>query len=512
MFAPRLRVLVGIGAALPGVFGITGISELSAQPLGGLLLPRGSIALEVQGEFEQVSERLGGTGRENLGAPITTGLTTDRFQVLRGEQDALRVLLGDPSIQLNAGRAQAVTEVNAQRIPVRVGWGVLSRISLGASAPIVRRRADSFVLVTGEGANVGQNPLRGPDREGAQVFRTEAQAALAAAQAEVEARCATVGASAPSCIQGQQDVQRLQGFLSQLEQSWSSRNFFPLAGSPLGGLLESRWSDIRAGLTRLGVDGPAQVPLATSFDARALSQGLIDPLGNAEAFPRGVPESLYALGDAQLHLVLGLTGPDGLSNAFNLHSAVELTVRLATGTLDSMAVILPQEPLAGHGGLGARWVTDLALNHRVALGTELGWMSFQEGEGRLVALSPDFFWDGSGSGAQGTLNPGAALWARISPRFHLRPGLSLGLGYGWRNLGDGSWTAEDPDFPGGTLTGGSTHELNGELAFAGWHDPIVQHLPFPVELRIRGTRVMGGAEGMPVATRLQMEARVLRRR
>ena len=468
--------------------------------------------MELQGQFEQVSERFGADGRENLGAHVGAPLTADRFRALRGEEDALRVLLGNPAVSIQAGEVQAVTEVNSQQVPIRVGWGVLSRVTLGVSAPIVRRRADSFLLVTGEGANVGQNPLRGSGRDAVQAFRTEAQAALVTAQAQVESICASAGANAPSCLQGQEDVQRLQGFLGQLEQSWANRNFFPLAGSALGSLLEARWLDVRSGLTRWGVDGPSQIPLATSVDARVLSQGLIDPLGGADRFPRGVPDALYALGDAHIHLVLGVTGAEGFGDALNLHSAIELTLRLPSGTLDSMAVILPQEPMAGHGGIGGRWISDLALSPRMRIGVQAGWMRYEPGTGRLVALSPDFLWAGSGLGANGSVTPGDARWAQVSPRVQLWPGLALGLGYGWRNFGQGSWTSEDPDHPGGRLPGGTVHELSGELAFAGWHDPVVQALPFPVELRIRGARVLDGDPGMPVTTRLQMEARILRRR
>lgn len=510
-------VLVVLLLAIPAISVQTGGAK--AQPVGGLLLPRGSVLIEVEGRFEQVSEQSGVEGRVSLGEPFGTLLTAAHFPALASEEEALRALLGDSDAQLRAGRVDAFTEINTQRVPVRLGYGVLSRVSVGVTAPMVRRRTDASLLVSGAGANVGQNPNSGAGREAVQVFQAEAQAALTTAQTEVEAVCSASGASSPSCLAGLQDLERAQGILSALANAWSSAVYFPLQGSGLGGTLQARWAEALGGLARWGAEGPSGVPLATSIDTRGLEQRLIDPLGEAEAFPRGVPDALYALGDAEIHFVLGLTGPsEARLSSTVVQSAVELSLRLATGTLDSMAVLLPQEPLGGHAGFGVRWVSDLQPSQRLGVGIELGWQTFQQGEGRLLAVSPDFFWEGMGSGVEGRLTPGDRQWVQVAPRAILLPGLSIGVGYRWWNRGDDTWAvdlvATDPvqPVPSGTLPGGTLHEMSGELAFAGWRDPVLAGLPFPVELRFRGSRVVSGDPGMPVYSVLQMQGRILRRR
>jgi hypothetical protein len=334
--------------------------------------------------------------------------------------------------------------------------------------------------------------------------------AFTAAARGVEERCLADGTASPACLAGQQDLERIQGFLTALDQAWSSRAYFPLLGSAPGSTLQARWNEVRSGLARWGGQGPAAIPLATAVDSRALGQTFIDPLGDSERFPRGVPEALYALGDAEFHLVVGLTGWEGLGRGLSaVHSAVEVTVRLPTGTLDSMAVLLPQEPLGGHGGVGVRWVSHVQPTSRLAVGLEAGWQRLEEGTGRLMATDPAFFWDPAPGGAEGSITPGNRQWVHISPRVILVTGLSLGVGYRWWNQGDDRWRVDAEE---GILPGGTRHELSGELGFAGWHPPVVGGLPFPVELRFRGSRVVGGDPGMPVATVIELQARLLRRR
>ena len=502
-------------------------ASLQAQHVGDLLVPRGAILLEAGGLFSQAAERFGEGGRTPLGSgAFETDLTADRFPVLGREQEALRALLADPEASLRAGAFRSRLELNDQRVPLRVGYGVLDRVTVGATVPLVRRRIDAHLQVSGATANVGENPARGATAPEVAAFRSGAAGALASLRASVEARCAEEGADADACLAGRASEARFEGFLGLLNEAWDDLDLFPLAGSAAGSTLRSRWAATRAELEAWGVESPSTLPLAQRISPSTLQSSLSDPIWGSEGFPVTTPESFLVLGDVELHAVIGLVGVGSGAGAggLRMRSALEATLRLGTGVMDSLAVVTPSEPVSGHGGVGLRWVTDVLLGHRAGILVDVGWQGFGEGTGRLLAFDAEDAWNPSRTRVTAAGAPGDRLRIGVTPRFILVPGLSLGGGFEVIRTGEARWTvtASPPGFIDTAplpaphmeriIPAWSAQRAVVELRFSGWEEPVVGGLPFPLQLTFRGIRAVGGSDGAPVDTRLEMGARVLRRR
>ncbi len=522
----RLLVLPALAAALLAL-----PSAGLAQHVGSLLAPRGAFLLEGAGSFTQAAERFGSDGRVALGrGAFDAALTPARFTALAAEQEALRVLLEDPGAELRAGRFAGVFEVNDQRVPLRVGYGILDRVTVGVTVPIVRRRVDAHLQATGAGANVGENPARGADATLVSTFQSEARTAFAALQSSVASLCGEEGDDAEACIEGRAAEARVGGFLDQLDAAWAGLDLFPMAGTPTGTALRTRWEGIRAELATWGAPGPESLPLATRVSPSGLRSRLSDPVWPASGFPSTTPETDYALGDMEVHLVVGLLGSGTPANSegpegVRVRSAIEGTFRVAIGVVDSFTVFTPMEPLSGHGGLGFRWVTDFLAGDRAGVLVDLGWRTFFENSGVVLAADPDDGWNAAARRLQGTGAPGDRLRVGITPRIIIADGISLGGGLEYERAAVSRWrlaptagAGEDPDGTGGTaptervLPEWTTARAVVELRFAGWEEPFVSALPFPVELRFRGIRAVTGSGNAPVETRFEMGARILRRR
>jgi hypothetical protein len=528
-FPPFVRLPLGLFllALLPAA------PPLQAQHVGDLLVPRGAILLEAGGLFSQASERFSEGGRSALGAgAFDVELTAERFPELEREQAALRALLADPEASLRAGTFRSRLELNDQRVPLRAGYGIVDRVTVGVTVPLVRRRVDAHLQVSGVNANVGENPARGPAAPDVAAFRTGAAGALASLRAAVEALCAEEGAEADACLAGRASEARFEGLLGLLNEAWDDLDLFPLAGSAAGSTLRSRWAATRAELETWGVETPSTLPLAQRISPATLQSRLSDPIWGSEGFPVATPESFLVLGDVELHAVIGLVGTgsrngsedDAASGGLRVRSALEATYRLATGVMDSLAVVTPSEPVAGHGGVGLRWVTDLLLGRRAGVLVDVEWQGFAEGTGRLLAFDADDAWNPARARVTAAGAPGDRLRVGVTPRFILVPGLSLGGGFEVLRTGEARWieTASPPGIvdpaPVPTprmervIPAWNTRRAVVELRFSGWEDPVVGGLPFPVQLTFRGIRAVGGSDGAPVDTRLEMGARILRRR
>ncbi len=530
---PRRLLGRGLAAAVLALLGGAVLpAPGQAQHVADLLVPRGAILFEAWGVFSQGAEAFGNGGRGLPGeAAFRAPLSTQRFPSLAPEEEGLRILLEDPSATLEAGRFVSRLEVNDQRVPLRLGYGILDRVTVGVTVPIVRRRMDALLQVSGEGANVGRNPLQ-TQGLGPQVitFRDEvAQSVLALSQA-VDARCAEEGESSAACLEGRSLEARAGGLLDQLNDAWNTLDLFPLAGSAAGSALRNRWAGVRGELEGWGVGTPETLPLATQTAAGFLRQNLSDPLWGTEGFPAAPPDDgLYSLGDLELHAVVGLPGMRGsgsngaAGSGLRVRSAVEATLRLGTGQLDSFAVVTPMDPVAGHDGFGVRWVTDLLLGDRAGLLVDLGWQTVGEGEGMLLAFDPLNAWNPAAARVNARGAPGDRLRLALTPRFLLVPGLSLGAGVEMVRTGEGRWDAEGVP-PGAdaqegegdlvlsrTIPAWSRQDLSLELRFAGWGEEVASGLPFPIEVTLRALRSVRGDGEALAQTRLEMGARLLRR-
>jgi hypothetical protein len=507
----------------------------SAQHVSTLLLPRGALLLEAAGSFSQIEARFGDGGRTPLGAgAFNAPINETGFPALMDEGDRIRTLVGSANHLISVGRFVGRFESNEQRIPLRAGFGVLDRVSIGVTVPIVRRRVDTHLQATGVDANVGPNPRTSGAASQVNGFRSGAQAALSTLRAAVDAACASEGDSSGTCVSGRTAEARVAGFLAELDQAWNDLDLFPLAGSPLGDALAARWDAARGDLASWGAEGPSSVPMARQPGAEQLEgyrEQFSDPLWSANGFPVTTSDVLYTVGDVEAHLVVGLIGHGGLAeegavrDGIRIRSAVEASMRFATGEVDSFAVVIPTDGLSGHGGFGVRWVADVLAGDRAGILVDASWQSFTASEGIMRAVDASNGWNPAAARVLAEGAPGDRFRLGVTPRFILAPGVSLGAGLDLVRTADTEWTFRadptgSPDDvsgstavpPARTVPGWTSQRVSVELRFAGWDAPVVGGLPFPADLSIRALRSVAGTDGAPVETRLEMGARLLRRR
>jgi len=495
------RLILGLALCLPGL--------LEAQHVEDPVLPRGAILFQVGGVFTHAPGAFGANGHQPFGEPFFTSVDPGTFPALEPVQNRLRDLTGRSDLFLRVGEIRGRFEVNEQVLPIRVGYGLMDRVSLGVTVPFVRRRTDAHLLLDAGGANVGASP--GGDLTGA--FQTQSRAALDTVRAQVGEACEQFGEESEACVDGRATEARVAGFLDLLDSVWEDATPFPLDGTEAGLALVDRWSSVREDLFTWGAEGPADLPLATvPLGDTFLRNQLVNPVWGSDGFPTATPEAFLLLGDVEAHLVVGLLHLPPEGRRPGVRSAVEGTVRLPTGQSDSLSLVTPLDPPRGYAGGGVRWVTDLLLAEgRGGVLLTLEWSTFLEGDVVLLATDPDRPWDPTGRRSLVSGAPGDRLTLGVTPRWSVTPGLFLGGGYEWAHGTEGRWSGGN----GGPVSvAPSTTQHRGVLEFrmAGWSTPLVEDLRFPVELAARGVWAFAGESGTPRERRVELGARVLRRR
>jgi hypothetical protein len=492
---------VGLVLAPPG--------PLEAQHVEDPVLPRGAILFQVGGVFTHAPGTFGGDGRQPFGEPFFTSVAPATFPALEPVQNTLRDLTGQSDFSLRVGEIRGRFEVNEQVLPLRVGYGVMDRVSLGVTVPFVRRRTDAHLFLDPGGANVGASPAG--NLTGA--FQNQAEAALDALRAEVGEACEQSGEESEACVEGRAAEARVAGFLDLLDSVWGEGTPFPLDGTEAGLALVDRWSSIQEDLLTWGTEGPTDLPLSTvPLGDPFLRSQLVNPVWGADGFPAETPEAFLLLGDVEAHLAVGLIHLPPEGRRPGVRSAVEGTVRFPTGQSDSLSLVTPLDPPRGYTGGGIRWVNDLLLAEgRAGILVTLEWSTFLEGDVVLLATDPERPWEPTARRALVSGAPGDRLALGVTPRWSVTPGLFLGGGYEWAHGTEGRWSVGN----GGPVSvAPSTTQHRGVLEFrmAGWSSPLVEDLRFPVELTARGVWAFSGAAGTPRERRVELGARVLRRR
>ncbi|TVP77759.1 MAG: hypothetical protein EA352_03045 [Gemmatimonadales bacterium] len=488
-----------------------------AQFTGTLLLPRGSFELDARADFVEASRVFAEEGPPaRLGqALLGTPLTAEVFPALVEEEERLRTLVGQPDTDLRAGTFSGRFEVNDQRAILRAGWGVLDRITVGASVPLVRRRIDAGLAARLDGANVGRNPSALSNMV---EFRSALSGAMEDAQTNVDSVCQTMGSGSPECAEAQETLGGVENFVGELEAVLDEGFLFPLEGSTPGADLRLRWADQRAALAGLDVGAPEVLPLAVqAIRHQDVGTHLVGPVWGLDGFPLETPETTVEMGDLEAHLVLGLLDGSEIELPWEvrIRSSVEVTLRLGTGTPDSTALLAPVVEPRGVSGGGLRVVTDLVRPARLGLRTEMAWRTFRDGTGRLLGVDPEAPWNPAAARADVQGGPGDQLRISATPRFILAPGLSLGAGWQWIRMAEGQWAtvASGEDAPSEVRRPAlSQHRAALEFRFTGWELDVTPGVRFPVEVLGRASWTFAGSEDAARERRVEAGLRVRRDR
>jgi hypothetical protein len=527
--APSLLVdALESGAMGESVGADTATTSREPQVAADPLLPRGALEFGMRGSNLVVRGLHGDGGRLPLASPfLVPELGVGQLPELAVSQARYADLVGDPSNwTLSLGQVRGRFHVDEQRVPLSIGYGLLDRVSLGVTVPLVRRRIQSSLRLSGEGATVGVNPAT-LDPGAVDAFLAAAEAALAELEAELQAACgpnhAGGGAARSdgttgngSCAEGHDLLRQGRSFLNGVEAAYQEELVFPLRGTEGGAALAQRWANVESELAGWGVEAPDALPLAPApMDDETFFGNYIEPAWGDESFPRAFPEEYMELGDVEAHAVIGLLQGTEVGGQFRIRSSAVLSARFPTGTPDSLQLLAPLAPPQGVGGYGVRLVTDVLARDRLALLTVMEGWRFEEGETTLLAPDPSRLY---GPLAVPSLparwQPGSSMRLSVTPRFHVTPGLSLGLGYHLEQRGGDAFRAVEGaewDRPLPAPGSATIHRLRGEFRYHGMDGVLADALPFPLEILVSYDGTLGG-DGDLVPAERRMEAGIRVRR
>jgi len=482
--------------------------------------PRGSILVEIR----PTSRFVDGLYATNSGAKRALGETflvpdlgsaqvpalapiEERFRALAGGYEGTGLRLG-----ASVGRFTA----EEQALPIRVSYGALDRITIGATFPFVRKRVDALLRLSPEGANVGSNPAS-VDASRVSAFQQGASGALSTLRTAVESDCSDLGSTHPVCLDGESLVESIESFLADMNTAWAQELIFPLDDSPIGTLMQGRWSDFRTELVARGAEAPESLPLATSSVGNAAFRSLaVDPAWPGSGFPAENVPSYMTLGDIEVHLAAGLPGlgsgtpGDG---GWRVRTAVVGTARFPTGEPDSLRAVAPVGPPRGVGGGEIRVVSDVTVTERLALlvTAETGWNGSRDVS--LFAPDPSRVFSPGQTRALVRWEPGGHIGVGVAPRVHVGPGLSIGAGWEFLRRNAERYTHvqnSDLELPE-TGEATSAHSVALEFRYAALGGPMSPSMRFPMEILLRGARSVAG-NGAPVERRFDLAMRFLLRR
>jgi hypothetical protein len=503
--------------ALAGSPGSLSAQQSAADPV----LPRGQLWVQVDGSSVSVDELFGaGDERTPLGAPFfDLDIGPAEVPALADLQTRLQAIAGGTTpAGLRVGGTTGRFSAEEQAAVVGLSYGLLGRLTVGASVPFVRRRVSALLRHTPEGANVGPSPILTMPAEVA-TFLTESAMALGSLQDSVNVRCTALGETHAECVSGRSLVTETDSFLDAVDSAYDDAILFPLAGSDLGTAIGTRWTAIRTGMATWMADAPEVVPLAEDpLDHAAFRSLVLDPAWPVEGFPLDNTPTFLAIGDVELNAAFALFRADSAAvdgEGLGIRATVLGSVRFPTGQPDSLRAIAPLSPPRGVSGFSLGLATDLLLSSRLALLAQVQATWNGTAETTLVAPDPTRLFQPGFDRTRVEWEPGDQLSFGLSPRFHF--GLPLSIGAGWtyvRQEADRfvALDQDDADLPepAGPFT---FQRLHVELRYSATAGALAESVRLPFEAYIRGSRaVSGSGEWAPVEKRLEAGARFLLRR
>ncbi|HEV2130869.1 MAG TPA: hypothetical protein VGR27_07195, partial [Longimicrobiaceae bacterium] len=378
---------------------------------------------------------------------------------------AADVQLGTPELALVA---------DTRSVPIRVEVGVLRRVSISATVPVVRARVDLMRLSLTEGS-MGPNP----------------------------------------------DVQFNRDVLSRVDPQLvglGEADLLPISGSVVGEALQQRIRALSGGADSL------RLP-AAAVDSAGLQALLTGPaLGTAGLTS---VENFWRAGDAtvavnfQLFTTAG-ESPYPLAGAGTAYrSAVGVEGRLPTGVARNPDHLFDLAPEGGHRGVAVHFANDLFLG-------DIFWGSatvryaalLQRQVERRVASALEVF---APAATLRTLewDPGDAIGLEVVPRLRLTDAISLGGLYRFTRRGEDAYSYRSGDpvldsdgavVPASVLNAGTQqtlHEWGGRIAFTTLPSFFAGGSPVPYEVLLSYRETFAATAGTPAYRSITVEGRIL---
>ena len=452
----RRAILLSLPLSLLG-------SAALAQGGDARVLPRGTVALRVGGEFTHFDSRQGGDGRA-LGAPLSAPFPFSLFPALAPVRTGLEGFFARTGgafltpDDLSLGTLELGVAADQRRVPISLEAGVLRRLTLRATLPLERRETEitGFRLL---GAGLGVNPA-------------ERQDTLAKLLGRIDPTLASVG--------------RL--------------GYLPTAGSRAGQEMQQRY--------RRATGDDTTLPLP----ARGLSEAQLGQLlqgAQLGSLPRGTTRRDYLPGDAELTAKLQLLNPagDSLSTRRGVRLAVEAGVRLPTGLsagTDSLTAVVGD---VGHAGVMGAGFADFFLGERVWASAFARHTVLRPREVERHTWIPGAPYRPLGAAVRLSRDPGDVTEFGVTPRYRLTGEISLAASYAFLRVGEttygGASLPADASLAGLESTAAHSAQLLGIGAAYSTRDAFLAgRIPLPLEVELSFRTVVfgsGGAEDASVA-------------
>ncbi len=365
-----MKVVFAVLASIIMPFG------LGAQEFSEPLLPAGQLRLEVNSVFLFADERF---GRRMEGASLIeedeplgfdfedTAAGARLFPALEDLEANLMTATGAAVTPVVLGQTRAVLTKDAVWLPIRLDLGVFDWLSVGATVPFSRRRAEFETSIQTDGANVGLTPGTAGDFLGSVSAANDALSLI-------NTTLCTSDPSSPECSQATSLLAEGQSFHGALTDG-AAHGVFPLEGSDTGGALQDRVTTLVNAYQAVGVSSfPASIPLATEVLTEATYLDLV-----RKARPVGVEgdslktwRSPWEMGDVEIHARARLWGigqeasPEGSEPTLSLEIGAGALFRFGTGRTDS-----PRNFIDTGSGDG-QYDIELSVFGALSVGSRLG--------------------------------------------------------------------------------------------------------------------------------------------
>lgn len=487
------------------------------------LLPRGHVRLAAVAEFVHWDSRFGYRVEEgeiirnveSLGFDLTEDpLGSGPIPHLEPLEQLLQNTLEDSSFRLSLGTSQLSLQRSYVRIPVRLDLGVFDWLTIGGTVPFVKRRAEvGFGLYADTlNANVGLSPMV-TETGAVNAFLDEFQQALDA--------YGTVGA---------QDVlSDAQEFYQALTAAYGLSSLFPLESSDVGHAFSQRLQGIQDDFAAAGVTTvPGTLPFAEApLDRESFQSFLTDPRYGVRGEPLETWQSLWSIGDPEIHVAVRVLESPGLDSAgvlpfLQYRVGVGGLVRLGMGKQEDPSNFVDLQTGDGQMDMEASVFGTVAVGSRFGGWARARYGIQREGTVHRRISAPDDFISPVSAHTFVSWDPGNYLDLELAPFFRLTPRFAFSLRYHLYSKGQDSYSltvTPDPEAPPlppveflNQETGATIHELGIGLTLSGLAAAREGKARFPFEAYAAFFGAISGSGGQtPKVGRAQVGLRVFRR-
>lgn len=243
---------------------VPGIGEDATVPRPGVA--RFGLGFDFS-DFDRRFSRTGDNTVEPLGADFDA-LALERLPQGSVARDNIRSLAGIPNLTLTLGDLDVRMRGAIERYPMTLELGVLRRIALTFTVPIVRTRTSVLIGPdVGRGADTGINPAF--TVPAALTTNTDLAAAIASASAQLRDRLAQCdGSTAPECDSVNADRPGAESFAAGAESFgdnltavYVSGMYVPVVASAADAAIVARLDALRAQFDVYGIGALAGAPL-----------------------------------------------------------------------------------------------------------------------------------------------------------------------------------------------------------------------------------------------------------